>query len=152
MNKTDSGVSRLRWVSASAALLLFLGGCTVVSLPPPQPVRRPPPPVVVQPAVAGWTGTYRTVLPCPDCAGLKVELSLYKDGTFDIMTHELGTSRPAITRRGGFVFNADETRITLDANGQGRSFDILPPNGLRMLGRDGQPVTGADAQRFILRK
>ena len=57
-----------------------------------------------------------------------------------------------MTRRGGFTFNSDETRIMLDANGQGRSFDILPPDRLRLLGRDGQPVTGQDAHRFILKK
>ena len=69
-----------------------------------------------------------------------------------MLLQELGTERPAITRKGGFIFNADETRITLDANGQGRSFDILPPDRLRMLGKDGKPVASAEAYRFILKK
>ena len=100
----------------------------------------------------GWTGTYRTVLPCNHCAGVQLNLTLYRDATYDLLTQELGTSNPPITRRGGFTFNNDETRIMLDANGQGRSFDILPPNRLRMLGKDGKPVTGPEAYRFILKK
>ena len=55
-------------------------------------------------------------------------------------------------RGGSFTFNANETRITLDSNGQNRSFDILANGRLRMLGKDGKVVTGADAGRFILRK
>ena len=93
-----------------------------------------------------------TALPCAYCAGIQLDLTLYRDATYELLTQELGTGKPVMTRRGGFTFNSDETRIMLDANGQGRSFDILPPDRLRLLGRDGQPVTGQDAHRFILKK
>ena len=147
--------TRLRLGSVfCAAVLMALSGCTAVPTFAPRVISRPP--SATQPAsggtVAGWTGTYRTVLPCPHCAGVQLDLTLYRDATYDLLTQELGTNRPPITRRGGFTFNNDETRIVLDANGQGRSFDILPPNRLRMLGKDGSPVTGPDAYRFILKK
>ena len=151
--------SAVRMATAAVLVSMALAGCTVVvstSTPTTLPSRTAPPPrrdpATAPSAAAGWTGTYRSVLPCPDCAGLKVQLSLYKDATYDLLTQELGTSKPASSRRGGFTFNADETRITLDANGLGRSFDILPPDRLRMLGKDGQPVSGPDAYRFILKK
>ena len=145
--------SRTRMGSAFALLLITaLSGCTVISTHAPSVIPRPQHPAPVIPPLAGWTGTYRTVLPCAYCAGIQLDLTLYRDATYELLTQELGTGKPAMTRRGGFTFNSDETRIMLDANGQGRSFDILPPDRLRLLGRDGQPVTGQDAYRFILKK
>ena len=145
--------SRTRMGSAFAlSLITALSGCTVISTHAPSVIPRPQHPAPVIAPLAGWTGTYRTVLPCAYCAGIKLDLTLYRDATYELLTQELGTGRPAMTRRGGFTFNSDETRIMLDANGQGRSFDILPPDRLRLLGRDGQPVTGQDAHRFILKK
>ena len=54
--------------------------------------------------------------------------------------------------RGQFTFNANETRITLDPQGQRRSFDIISNTMLRMLDKDGQVITGPEAHRFLLRK
>ena len=144
--------SRMRVGGAFACLLMALSGCTVITTHTPLVIPRPSPPTSTIPPIASWTGTYRTVLPCAYCAGIKLDLTLYRDATYELLTQELGTGRPAMTRRGGFTFNSDETRIMLDANGQGRSFDILPPDRLRLLARDGQPVTGQDAYRFILKK
>ena len=147
--------NRLRLGSVFCAVaLMALSGCTAISTYSPPVISRPPSGTTPATggAVDGWTGTYRTVLPCNHCAGVQLNLTLYRDATYDLLTQELGTSNPPITRRGGFTFNNDETRIMLDANGQGRSFDILPPNRLRMLGRDGKPVTGPEAYRFILQK
>ena len=145
---------RLRLGALAVFGWLALSGCTVVTTTIPRVIRPRPAPQTSAPIpqVASWTGTYRTVLPCGHCAGVRLDLTLYRDATYDLLTQELGTDRPPITRRGGFTFNADETRIMLDANGQGRSFDILPPNQLRMLGRDGRAVTGPDAYRFVLKK
>ena len=145
--------SRTRMGSAFAlSLITALSGCTVISTHAPSVIPRPQHPAPVIAPLAGWTGTYRTVLPCAYCAGIQLDLTLYRDATYELLTQELGTGKPAMTRRGGFTFHSDETRIMLDANGQGRSFDILPPDRLRMLGRDGQPVTGQDAHRYILKK
>ena len=145
--------SRTRMGSAFAlSLITALSGCTVISTHAPSVIPRPQHPAPVIAPLAGWTGTYRTVLPCAYCAGIQLDLTLYRDATYELLTQELGTGKPAMTRRGGFTFNSDETRIMLDANGQGRSFDILPPDRLRMLGRDGRPVTGQDAHRYILKK
>lgn len=149
--------SRLRLGGVFCAVaLMALSGCTVVTTYSPPVIsrqqQRPTTPPAPSAPVASWTGTYHTVLPCNHCAGIRLDLTLYRDATYDLLTQELGTDRPPITRRGGFTFNNDETRIMLDANGQNRSFDILPPNRLRMLGKNGQPVTGPDAYRFILKK
>lgn len=139
--------------SIAGVALLTLSGCAVVSLPQDWLGGSQQQPIGTAPAeVETWTGTYETTLPCPDCAGVRVRLTLYKDGTYALSTKKMGSSTPAIQRRGGFTFNMDETRITLDASGQGRSFDILPPNKLRMLGRNGQQVRGVNASRFILVK
>ena len=133
---------------------LLLTGCVVFDAVQPSrnTQKAPPRRAAAETAAAGWTGNYVGLLPCPDCKALKVELGLYKDGTYKLLTQEMGAGRPAMERGGSFTFNANETRITLDSNGQNRSFDILANGRLRMLGKDGKVVTGADAGRFILRK
>ena len=153
------------WRMAMAATLVagMLAGCSTVDgvlgavglqrVPSTGPapvikVDRVPP---ASSAAARWTGTYRGMLPCPDCEGLRISLSLFKDATYELQTEQIGSDK-RFERRGSFTFNGDETRITLDANGQNRSFDILPPNRLRMLGKDAAPITGPDAEKFILRK
>ena len=147
------------WRMAMAATLVagMLAGCSTVDgvlgavglqrVPSTGPapvikVDRVPP---ASSAAASWTGTYRGMLPCPDCEGLRISLSLFKDATYELQTEQIGSDK-RFERRGSFTFNGDETRITLDANGQNRSFDILPPNRLRMLGKDAAPITGPDAE------
>ena len=98
-----------------------------------------------------WEGLYRGVLPCPDCDGLEIFLSLNNNGSYHLDIQQLDGSGK-VSRKGVFTFNADETRIVLDSNGQGRVFEVLSGNRLRMLGSDGKAVTGANASRFILKK
>lgn len=101
-----------------------------------------------------WVGSYAGSLPCPaaNCEALEIRLSLHRDATFRLETKQVGAATQQFTRQGAFMFNADETRITLDANGQGRVFELLNNGRLRMMGPDGKPVTGSNAARFILRR
>ena len=98
-----------------------------------------------------WEGLYRGVLPCSDCDGLEIFLSLNNNGSYHLDIQQLDGSGK-VSRKGVFTFNANETRIMLDSNGQGRVFEVLSGNRLRMLGTDGKAVTGANASRFILKK
>lgn len=160
---TNSRKGLWRVAMAAGVLAGLLSGCSTVDsalgavglqrIPStgPAPVIKVDPVPPASSAAASWTGTYRGVLPCPDCDGVLISLSLFKDATYELQTELIGSDKRH-ARSGSFTFNADETRITLDANGQNRSFDILPPNRLRMLGKDNAPVTGANAERFILRK
>lgn len=140
-------------LSGCASVDNVLGAVGLQRIPStgPAPVIKVDPVPRASSAAASWTGTYRGVLPCPDCEGVRISLSLFKDATYDLQTEMIGSDKRH-DRRGSFTFNADETRITLNANGQNRSFDILPPNRLRMLDKNAAPVTGADAEKFILRK
>ena len=98
--------NRLRLGSVFCAVaLMALSGCTAISTYSPPVISRPPSGTTPATggAVDGWTGTYRTVLPCNHCAGVQLNLTLYRDATYDLLTQELGTSNPPITRRGGFV-------------------------------------------------
>lgn len=148
-----------RWCGLCAALTVTLAGCTTVdslsqqvfgpseSSRQTQGGRHP----AMRAAEPSWTGTYQGMLPCNDCAGVRVALSLFRDATYELQTDILGTNRH-FTRRGSFTFNADETHILLDANGQNRSFEILSPTRLRMLDKDGQRIRGVDADRYVLSK
>lgn len=37
-----------------------------------------------------WNGTYRGILPCADCEGIKTEVTLHKDRTYEIARKYLG--------------------------------------------------------------
>lgn len=104
--------------------------------------------------VATWPGTYRGDLPCPLCAdltqNLTLALTLFSDSTYELRSKPGSGSEQLL--RGQFTFNANETRITLDPQGQRRSFDIISNTMLRMLDKDGQVITGPEAHRFLLRK
>ncbi|MEE1653087.1 copper resistance protein NlpE [Brachymonas sp. G13] len=151
-----------RWQLAGlAAVSLTLAGCSGMQgmtdsvlgsiglMRVPQAERAP-----AGPAVATWPGTYRGNLPCPACAdpaqNMTLALTLFSDSTYELRT-KAGPDREH-ELRGQFTFNADETRITLDPQGQRRSFDIISNTMLRMLDKDGQVVTGPDAHRFLLSK
>ena len=77
---------------------LLLTGCVVFDAVQPSrnTQKAPPRRAAAETAAAGWTGNYVGLLPCPDCKALKVELGLYKDGTYKLLTQEMGTGRPAM--------------------------------------------------------
>ncbi len=163
---TSSTLSLHRHTHAMVALIAVtaaLSGCSTmdgmlgaVGLQRVPAAQQPAPPVKQGPRAgtesASWVGGYRGELPCNDCAGVEINLSLFRDSTYKLETRQLGNQQQQFSRQGSFNFNADETRIVLDANGRGRVFQILPGGRLRMMGPDGNPVTGPDAGRYILRK
>ena len=160
---TNSRKGLWRVAMAAGVLAGLLSGCSTVDsalgavglqrIPStgPAPVIKVDPVPPASSAAASWTGTYRGVLPCPDCDGVRISLSLFKDATYELQTELIGSDKRH-ARSGSFTFNADETRITLDPQGQRRSFDIISNTMLRMLDKDGQVITGPEAHRFLLRK
>ncbi len=150
---------------AALAAALLLSGCSTTAVDSvlgsiglqriesqsPRTAKSTPRATTAPALATTWEGLYRGVLPCPDCDGLEIFLSLNNNGSYHLDIQQLDGSGK-VSRKGVFTFNADETRIMLDSNGQGRVFEVLSGNRLRMLGTDGKAVTGANASRFILKK
>jgi heat shock protein HslJ/uncharacterized lipoprotein NlpE involved in copper resistance len=49
-----------------------------------------------------WAGTYEGLLPCADCAGLHLKLSLDRDGNFEFVSRRLVRDATPTTERGQF--------------------------------------------------
>ena len=96
-----------------------------------------------------WNGTYRGILPCADCPGIKTQLVLNSDMTYKLKTSylERGTG---IEEEGKFSWNKNGNIITLD--GYGHQKYLVGENRLFSLDGDGNKITGDLANRFILTK
>lgn len=94
-----------------------------------------------------WIGTWRTTLPCADCAGIETALTLKSDRSYELSNTYIDHP-PAFVTTGKFDWNKENNSILLrDADGQRYQ---LEAGKLYLLGRDGKRVTGALAQHYIL--
>ena len=71
-----------------------------------------------------WAGVYEGVLPCADCSGIKIRLTLNRDGTFERVMQYMGRQVAAQTVRGRFTWQPSGNAITLDENGGGDQYSV----------------------------
>jgi uncharacterized lipoprotein NlpE involved in copper resistance len=83
-----------------------------------------------------WAGAYEGVTPCADCPGIRMRLTLQRDGRFELSTQYLDRQATPQTVRGSFSWNAAGNTITLDGAGGGRQFRV-GEGRLLQLDRDG---------------
>jgi len=83
-----------------------------------------------------WAGVYEGITPCADCPGIKMRLTLQKDGRFELSTQYLERQVAPQTAHGQFSWNAAGNTITLDAAGWGQQFRV-GEGRLLQLNRDG---------------
>ena len=70
-----------------------------------------------------WSGQYQGVLPCADCSGIKTELTLHQDKTYELAEQYIDKAQ-ASAIQGSFSFDESGTLITLDHNANGRKFFV----------------------------
>lgn len=95
-----------------------------------------------------WAGVYEGVLPCADCPGIKTQLTLRRDGSYELVTQYLDRPLPPQTVRGQFAWNAAGGGITLDAAGGGQPF-MVGEGRLLQLNRDGTPLPANAPTRVL---
>src|SRR5579871_3707294 len=71
-----------------------------------------------------WAGIYEGVLPCADCPGIKITLTLNNDNTFERVGRYLGRQDAGQTVRGHFTWQASGNAITLDEHGGGQQYSV----------------------------
>lgn len=73
-----------------------------------------------------WAGEYEGVFPCADCEGIKVELALNPDKTYELNEEYLGKAGNNETEtKGSFSFDPqDPSIITLDNKAENRKFFV----------------------------
>lgn len=100
-----------------------------------------------------WNGTYKGILPCADCEGIKTELELNSDKTYEIKETYLGKGdgKP-FESKGSFQFdNKNSSIIELDKAGDSRKY-FVAKGYLKALDMDGKEITGDLADKYQLKK
>lgn len=100
-----------------------------------------------------WNGTYKGILPCADCEGIKTELELNSDKTYEIKETYLGKGdgKP-FESKGSFQFDSKNSSIIeLDKAGDSRKY-FIAEGYLKALDLEGNEITGDLADKYQLKK
>jgi heat shock protein HslJ len=87
-----------------------------------------------------WAGTYSGVVPCADCPGIEMELTLNTDSTYTLqMTYQERAS--VYSNSGSFTWDNTGTKITLKDMGEfGSDLYLVQENKLILLDADGNLI------------
>ncbi|MDR3226342.1 MAG: META domain-containing protein [Prevotellaceae bacterium] len=105
-------------------------------------------------AKSNLTGTYSGVIPCADCDGISVQLSLAADNTYNLTQQYLKDNKNADKQSFEGTFSVVGNTVTLnglDSNAYPTRFK-LSENSLTQLDLEGNVITGALAQNYVLAK
>ena len=98
-----------------------------------------------------WWGVYRGVLPCADCDGIEIAITLNRDGTFKLEYSYLGKAGMAFAKEGSFKWSEDGRNITLDIQNFPPYFQV-GEGRLWQLDMQGRKIAGKFADRYMLEK
>jgi heat shock protein HslJ len=93
-----------------------------------------------------WEGVYRGIIPCADCQGIETVVVLKTDQTFVLHTKYLGKSDEIFTSSGRFTWNSAGNTVKLEGDAQ----YLVGEGALTRLAQNGEPITGEQAQRYVL--
>jgi heat shock protein HslJ len=113
-----------------ALFAVALAGCQpekTTELPVAPSAEADPAPVIdmhTSRIALDWAGMYEGLLVCADCAGIHTQLTLERDGRFEIVTRRLVRDAEPSSARGQFDWEAGGNIIGLDAEGDGQRFAV----------------------------
>lgn len=106
----------------------------------------------ITPASPAWKGSYTGTLPCADCSGISVHLTLNPDFTYVLNYQYLGKGEDTIyPESGSFTLNEAGDIVSLDITEWPSHYQI-GENKLTQLDMDGAPITGELASLYVLTK
>ncbi|MDO5639410.1 MAG: copper resistance protein NlpE [Neisseria sp.] len=95
-----------------------------------------------------WSGTYSGTLPCDDCNGIRLELTLNPDLSYRLSQTYLRSGRnDTATVQGSFNWQEDEQIVQLDNYADGRRF-LIRQGYAEAYHLDGTPPANAAAYRL----
>ncbi|MDT8347345.1 MAG: copper resistance protein NlpE N-terminal domain-containing protein [Flavobacteriaceae bacterium] len=99
-----------------------------------------------------WQGVYRGILPCADCPGIKTEIILNSDNTFEKWTLYIDrdNQKNSSMQTGTFTWSADGNKITLDED-EFEQYQV-GENQLFKLDNEGNRITGDIAENYLLKR
>ncbi|MCL4640812.1 MULTISPECIES: copper resistance protein NlpE [Olivibacter] len=97
-------------------------------------------------------GIYKGVLPCADCEGINTELELKADSTYTLKNSYLGKGDSQSFEEDGRYVWIDGSTIELKGGRDAPGKYFVGENTLTQLDMNGDKITGALADKYILRK
>ena len=99
-----------------------------------------------------YVGSYKGILPCPDCHGLETEIVINENSTFNIKTKYQGKGEKIYLKKGNFTWNKKGTIIILTDVKNAPNKYFVGENTLTQLNIDGKRITGNTANEYVLSK
>jgi len=99
-----------------------------------------------------FAGTYTGILPCADCEGIKTEIILNKDLTYEIRKSFLGKDEKIFEITGSFAWNAEGNTIILSGIKDAPNQYFVSEDKLIQLDMEGRRITGNLADKYVLVK
>lgn len=100
-----------------------------------------------------WPGVYFGYLPCVDCHGIKTTLALNTNGTYILITQNMGKSVRDFVEKGKYAADERPNTLLLTPRDNAETHRYLVgDNILTTLDRHGNPFTGKEAERYILHR
>lgn len=97
-----------------------------------------------------WEGTYRGILPCADCPGIRTELVLKADGSYKLSRQYQGKSLEIFISEGRFEWDGAGNVIELK-DAESDTFKV-GENQLIQLDKTGHPIEGNLSEAYVLGK
>jgi uncharacterized lipoprotein NlpE involved in copper resistance len=100
-----------------------------------------------------WAGVYEGVLPCADCEGISMRVSISENMQYAVKTNYLGKEKSETFEKiGNFKWQSDGFRIQLDGMQNQPSQFWVAEGKLIQLDMAGNRITGALAEKYVLKK
>jgi len=99
-------------------------------------------------------GVFYGFLPCDDCNGIKVTLSLKQKNNYLMVTQLAKESTREFYEKGKYTWDEENQTVVLTPRNQSipRHYRIKDEGTLVQLDNGGRPITGDEAERYILRR
>ena len=98
-----------------------------------------------------WAGTYEGTLPCADCPGIQLTLTINSDKTYSLQQEYLERD-VANAEKGTFTWNENGSIITLKNEAGREDLYQVGENEIYRLDPDGNRITGEMADLYTLKK
>ncbi|MDH8701268.1 copper homeostasis protein (lipoprotein) [Dysgonomonadaceae bacterium PH5-43] len=101
-----------------------------------------------------WKGTYVGVMPCADCEGINISITLNEDNSYKMERVYLTAERETFSTEGTFAWDEQGSVITLETTEAETYPSVIKvaENKLVLLDKEGKEVAGELAENYILTK
>ena len=98
-----------------------------------------------------WEGLYTGTIPCADCEGIEVSVTLNEDNTYVMHYYYIGKENNLEPSKGTFTWNEDGNTVIFSDKTRPHYFKV-GENTLTQLDMEGKPIEGELAGMYVLNK